>query len=149
MTATWTEALPKLISLLDDGWTRANSDNIKPKILDIATVTPEHGKRLDLGRHDYVLLYETAHNEEAPELFYNFVTTRINLTVDLRTVVGRTRLQKMENELRRVVHTNRKGDGNNFDRLIFKTRVDLSDRTKRLFRQTFQIEMLIFAEQIP
>ena len=149
MTATWTEALPKLITLLDDGWTRANSDNIKPKILDIATVTPEHGKRLDLGRHDYVLLYETAHNEEVPDLFYNYVTTRINITVDIRTTRGRSRLRKMEDEVRRLTHVNRKGDGANFDRMVFKTRTDLSDRSKKLFRHTFQIEMVTLAELIP
>ena len=55
----------------------------------------------------------------------------------------------MENEIRRLIHVKRKGDGTNFDRLVFKTRTDLSDRTKRLFRMTFQIEVVIFAELIP
>jgi hypothetical protein len=118
-------------------------------VIDIADTTPEHGKRLDLQKHDYVLVYETAHNEEAPELFYDFVTTRINITVDVRTVKGRKHLQALENEIRRLVHTKRKGDGTNFDRLVFKTRTDLSDRSKFLFRMTFQIEVVILAELIP
>jgi len=55
----------------------------------------------------------------------------------------------MENEFRRVIHTQRKGDGVNFDRMILKTRTDLSDRTKKLFRHTFQVEVVILAEAIP
>ena len=58
-------------------------------------------------------------------------------------------MKKMENEIRRLVHLKRKGDGVNFDRLVYKTRTDLSDRSKRIFRMTFQIEVIIFAELIP
>jgi len=95
-----------------------------------------------------VFLYETAHNEEQPEVFYDFVHTRINVTIDARTVRGRERLGKMEDEVRRIVHSKRKGDGINFDRLLYKTRTDLSDRSKQLHRYTFQIEIVIFSELI-
>tara|TARA_R100001082_G_scaffold111219_1_gene94129 strand:- start:735 stop:1184 length:450 start_codon:yes stop_codon:yes gene_type:complete len=149
MVATWTETIPLVKGLLDDGWNRGNTNNIKPIIQDIAEIAPERGKRLDLNKHDYVLIYETAHNEEAPELFYDFVTTRVNLTVDMRTIRSREHLYKMENEVRRVIHANRKGDATNYDRLLFKVRTDLSDRTKRLWRFTFQIEVITFAELIP
>ena len=148
MVATWTEGLDVVINTLND-WNRANTSNIKPVIADIATTLPERGKRIDLKKSDYVLVYETAHNEEAPELLYDFVTTRINITVDLRTTKSRAHQQAMENEVRRLIHTKRKGDGVSFDRLVFKTRTDLSDRTKSLFRMTFQIEVVIFAELVP
>ena len=46
-------------------------------------------------------------------------------------------------------YVNRKGDGVNFDRLIYKTRTDLSDRTKKLWRYTFQVEIVTFAELVP
>ena len=124
MVATYMESLDKVILVLDD-WNRANTSNIKPIVTDIATISPERGKRIDLKRHDYVLCYETAHNEEAPDLLYDFVTTRINITVDARTARGRGHLQKMENEIRRLIHTVRKGDGVNFDRMVFKTRTDI------------------------
>ena len=149
MVATWKEPLNTVIDILKDNWTRANSDNIKPVILDIADEGPERGKRLDLQRSDYILCYETALNEEVPDLLYNFVTTRVNITVDMRTARGRSRLRKLENEMRRVIHTQRKGDGVNFDRMILKTRTDLSDRTKKLYRHTFQVEVVILAEAIP
>ena len=149
MTATWLEAIPLLENLFDTGWNRANTGQRKPVIADITTVDPGRGKRLDIQRQDAVLFYETAHNEEQPELLYDFVNTRINVTVDIRTTVSREQLYKMENEVRRIVHANRKGDAVNFDRMIYKTRTDLSDRTKKLWRYTFQVEIVTFAELIP
>ena len=149
MVATWKEALDVVLDILKDDWNRANTSNIKPVIIDIADEGPERGKRLDLSRHDYVLCYETAHNEEAPDLFYNFVTPRVNITVDVRTPKSRPHIRAMENEIRRVIHLRRKGDGANFDRLLFKTRTDLSDRTKKLFRHTFQVEVITLGESIP
>ena len=136
MVATWTEGLDVIINLFKDDWNRGNTRNYRPIVLDVADVSPERGKRLDLQKSDYILCYETAHNEEAPELFYDFVTTRINITVDMRTIKSRSHLQSLENEVRRLIHTKRKGDGTNFDRLVFKTRTDLSDRSKKLFRKS-------------
>jgi len=149
MVATFKEGLDVIIDNFKDNWNRANTDNIKPVIIDIAEVSPERGKRINLQNSDYVLVFETAHNEEIPDILYDFVTTRINITVDIRTSKSRKRLQQMENEIRRCTHLNRKGDGVNFDRLVYKTRTDLSDRSKMLFRMTFQIEVVVFAEQIP
>ena len=157
MTATWKEPLDAVIDVLKanysasatGSWNRASTDNIRPVVIDIADEGPERGKRLDLGRHDYILCYETALNEESPDLLYNYVTTRTNITVDMRTTKSRSRLRKMEDEMRRVIHNSRKGDGVNFDRMVMKTRTDLSDRTKKLFRHTFQVEVVTLAELIP
>jgi hypothetical protein len=142
------EGLDVVLDVLKDNWNRANTNNFKPVIIDIADTGAERGKRLDLDRSDYVMVFETAHNEELPEMLYDFVTTRINITVDMRTTKSRNQLKLMENELRRCTHLKRKGDGVNFDRLVYKTRTDLSDRSKKLFRMTFQIEVVIFAEAI-
>ena len=149
MVATWKESVEIMVDLFQDDWNRGNTSNYRPVVIDITTTDPEKGKRLDLQNHDFVLLYETAHNEEAPELFYDFVTTRVNMTVDVRTVKGRKHLQKLENEIRRLVHSKRKGDGINFDRMVFKTRTDLSDRSKFMHRMTSQIEVVTLAESIP
>jgi hypothetical protein len=149
MVATFKEGIDVILDLFTNDWNRGNTDNIKPIIADIASTEPERGKRIDMKKHDYVFVFETAHNEEVPEILYDFVTTRINITVDIRTTKGRNRLKLMENEIRRLIHTKRKGDGVNFDRLVYKTRTDLSDRSKQLFRMTFQVEVIIFAELIP
>ena len=149
MVATFKEGIDVVIDVLKDNWNRGNTDNYKPVIIDIAETGAERGKRLDLDRTDYIMVFETAHNEETPELRYDFVTTRINITVDMRTMRSRKHFQAMENELRRCIHLKRKGDGANFDRLVYKTRTDLSDRSKKLFRMNYQIEVVIFAELIP
>ena len=83
MVATFKEGIDAVVDVLSDNWNRANTDNYKPVIIDIAETGPERGKRLDLDRTDYVLVFETAHNEELPELLYDFVTTRINKTKSL------------------------------------------------------------------
>lgn len=142
------ESVELMKSILDTNWNRANTGQRKPVIMDITTLDPGRGKRFDLNRSDGVFLYETAHNEEQPEVFYDFVHTRINVTIDARTVRGREQLMKMEDEIRRIIHLKRKGDGQNLDRLLFKTRTDLSDRTKHLHRMTFQVEIVIFSELI-
>ncbi len=143
-----TESVALMQSILDSNWNRGNTDQLKPVIADITTLDPGRGKRFNLQRNDGVFLYETAHNEEQPELFYDFVHTRINITVDARTVRGRAHMMKMEDEIRRIIHSKRKGDGANFDRLLYKTRTDLSDRTKQMHRFTFQVEIVIFSELI-
>ena len=51
-------------------------------------------------------------------------------------------------KLRRLVHTKRKGDGTNYDRLVFKTRTDLSDEANSI-PYDLQIEVVILAELIP
>ena len=142
------EGIDVVMDVLSDNWNRANTTNYKPVIIDIADTGAERGKRLDLDRSDYVMVFETAHNEELPEMLYDFVTTRINITVDMRTTKSRGHLKLMEDELRRCTHLKRKGDGVNFDRVVYKTLTDLSDRSKKLFRMTFQIEVVIFAEAI-
>ena len=149
MTATWQESIPLLKSMFNSDWNRSNTTQRKPVIDDITNIDPGRGKRLDLRQQDAVLFYETAHNEEQPELLYDFVNTRINVTVDIRTTMNRDQLYKMENEVRRIIHANRKGNAIDFDRLIYKTRTDLSDRTKKLWRFTFQVEIVTFAELIP
>ena len=149
MVATYSEGINLVIDILNENWNRGNTNGIKPVVMDVADVSPERGKRLDMRNKDYVIVFETAHNEETPELLYDFVTTRINITLDARTMRSRKQQQLMENEIRRIVHLNRKGDGSNMDRIVYKTRTDLSDRTKFLFRTTFQVEVVIFAELIP
>ena len=142
------ESVDLIQSIFDDSWNRANTKQRKPVIMDITTLDPGRGKRFDLNRSDEIFLYETAHSEEQPDIFYDYVNSRINVTVDIRTVEGRTHLMKMEDEVRRILHLKRKGDGLNYDRLVYKTRTDLSDRTKRLHRMTFQVEIVILSELV-
>lgn len=140
-----TDAIEAIRKLLDQNW----NISPKPSILDIANLDAGEGKRTRLQDHDIIRIFETAHNEAQPELLFDFVNEHINLTIDVRTVKGRDRLSALRNEVRRILHKYRKGDNSTFDRVIFKTRTDLSDRSKRLFRYTMQAECVIFAQPLP
>jgi hypothetical protein len=140
-----TDAIEAIRDIIDVNW----NVSPKPSILDIATLDAGEGKRTRLQDHDIIRIFETAHNEAQPELAFDFVNEHINLTIDIRTVKGRNRLSELRNEVRRILHLVRKGDNTTFDRVIFKTRTDLSDRSKRLFRYTMQAECVIFAQPLP
>ncbi len=140
-----TDAIEAIRDIIDVNW----NVSPKPSILDIATLDAGEGKRTRLQDHDIIRIFETAHNEAQPELAFDFVNEHINLTIDIRTVKGRSRLSELRDEVRRILHLVRKGDNSTFDRVIFKTRTDLSDRSKRLFRYTMQAECVIFAQPLP
>ena len=138
------DAIASIQSLIDTNW----NISPKPSILDIAAIDAGEGKRTRLQDHDIIRIFETAHNEAQPELLFDFVNEHVNLTIDVRTVKGRSRLSDLRDEVRRIIHNTRIGDGSNFDRAIFKTRTDLSDRSKRLFRYTMQVELVTFAQPL-
>tara|TARA_R100000152_G_C6780687_1_gene213756 strand:- start:4513 stop:4944 length:432 start_codon:yes stop_codon:yes gene_type:complete len=139
-----TDSIKHIVDLLDSQWNKSP----KPSILDIANLDAGEGKRTRLQDHDIIRVFETAHNEAQPELLFDYVNIHVNLTIDIRTVKGRDRLGVLRDEVRRILHKYRKGDGVNFDRVIFKTRTDLSDRSKRLFRYTMQAEVVLFAQPL-
>jgi len=136
------DAITAVVDLLKSEW----NVSPKPSIEDITVLDRGEGKRTRLQDHDVIRVFETAHNEAQPELLFDFINEHVNLTIDVRTVKGRTRLSSIRDEVRRILHKNRKGDGVNFDRVIFKTRTDLSDRSKGLFRYTMQAEVITFSK---
>ena len=122
-------------------WKQSGVDNSKYKdVFETARKKSEYSQ---------IRIFETAHNEAQPELLFDFVNIHVNLTIDIRTVKSRERLSALRDEVRRIIHENRKGVIGKFDRVIFKTRTDLSDRSKRLFRYTMQAEVVIFANPLP
>ena len=139
------DAIEAISDLLNTNW----NISPKPSIEDITILDRGEGKRNRLLDQDVIRIFETAHSEAQPELLFDFVNVNVNLTIDIRTVKGRTRLGQLRDEVRRIIHNARKGDGDNFDRIIFKTRTDLSDRSKKLFRYTMQAETITFAVTLP
>ena len=135
------DAIRALRDILATNWSKPP----KPSIEDIADVDKGDAKRVRLLENDVIRIFETAHNEAQPELVYDFVNEHVNITIDCRTVTSRERLSELRNEVRRIVQAFRKGDNTNFDRLIYKTRTDLSDRSKKLFRYTIQVEVITFS----
>jgi len=138
------DAIATIVSLLNSNW----AVSPKPSIEDISVLDHGEGRRTRMQDHDIIRIFETAHNEAQPELLFDFINEHVNLTIDVRTVKSRERLSNIRDEVRRILHLHRKGDGTNFDRVIFKTRTDLSDRSKRLFRYTMQAEVITFSKPL-
>ncbi|MGB0165064.1 MAG: beta strand repeat-containing protein, partial [Candidatus Thalassarchaeaceae archaeon] len=134
------DAIASLVDILKSNWNKPP----QPSIEDIADLDKGDAKRVRMLDKDVIRIFETAHNEAQPELLYDFVNQHVNLTIDIRSVKTRERLSELRDETRRILHAFRKGDGINFDRIIFKTRTDLSDRSKKLFRYTLQCEVVTF-----
>ncbi len=130
-----------LRDILQSNWSKPP----EPSIEDIADLDRGDAKRVRMLDSDVIRIFETAHNEAQPELLYDYVNEHVNITIDIRSVDSRERLSELRNEVRRIIHGFRKGDGTNFDRAIFKTRTDLSDRSKKLFRYTLQYEIVTFS----
>ena len=116
------DALLSIRDLLNSQWNLSP----KPSIEDITVMDRGEGKRTRLQDQDVIRLFETSHNEAQPELLFDFVNINVNITIDIRTVKGRERLSALRDEVRRILHKFRKGHNNEFDRVIFKTRTDLS-----------------------
>ena len=135
------DAISALRDILATNWSKPP----EPSIEDIADVDKGDAKRVRMLDTDVIRIFETAHNEAQPELVYDYVNEHVNITIDCRTVDSRQRLSEIRDEVRRIIHAFRKGDNNNFDRLIYKTRTDLSDRSKKLFRYTIQCEVITFS----
>ena len=134
------DAIAAIVDILKSNWNKPPA----PSIEDIADLDKGDAKRVRMLDKDVIRVFETAHNEAQPELLYDFVNQHVNLTIDIRSVQSRDRLSDLRDETRRILHAFRKGDGVNFDRVIFKTRTDLSDRSKKFFRYTLQCEIITF-----
>ena len=128
------DAIAALRDILNTNWSKPP----EPTIEDIADLDRGDAKRVRMLDTDVIRIFETAHNEAQPELLYDYVNEHVNITIDCRTVDSRERLSEIRDEVRRIIYAFRKGDGTNFDRIIYKTRTDLSDRSKKLFRYTIQ-----------
>ena len=135
------DAIEALRDILVANWSKPP----EPSIEDIADLDKGDAKRVRMLDNDIVRIFETAHNEAQPELLYDYVNEHVNITIDIRTADSRERLSELRTEVRRIIHAFRKGDGIYFDRAIFKSRTDLSDRTKKLFRYTMQYEVVTFS----
>ena len=58
MVATYSEGINLVIDTLIDNWNRGNTDGFKPVIIDVADVSPETGKRLDMRNRVDLVFFE-------------------------------------------------------------------------------------------
>ena len=135
-----------LKTLLDAGWTSANTNSRTPTISNINDV-----KRIDIGAADIILLkYLTAvSSDNASGGLIKEETTVIK--VDIRTSFSRDQMAKIKNEVKRIINANRTNpfSGSPFvDVVDPTTEEDLSHTLVKCWRYTINIEFQQFTKAI-
>ena len=116
-------------SLLDTNW---NSDNcVKPQI--IAPI--EQYKRIDLSDGDAILLYDTGPSMRAKgDIFYEHEDFDSFVSIDIRTVASKTRLNALWTEVNRIRVLKRKDPHTDWQTLYHLRRTPLINKNVGLFR---------------
>lgn len=117
------------VALLEDNW---NSSNItKPGI--IAAI--EDHKRLDLGNKDAIVVYDTGPAmRERGDIFYETEDFNSFVSIDIRTVVDKTRLEALWTEVNRIRVLKRKAPYDDWQTLYHIGRISRIDKSVGLWR---------------
>jgi len=140
-TGDWLE---NIVSLLEDNWTSANTDNTTPTIRLITD--PSLPKKINFSHGDYVLIYEESSDEKPADIGYLGGRQWARISLDIRTNKGRPRVNKLYGEAGRIIKANRihpkDGDGNSLgiDYIIWRGAKDLTNRMYRIWRLVASIE---------
>jgi len=125
----------KIVDLLRSNWNSANTENTIPEIGLIYDY-----KQIDLSLKDYILVYQGLSNITPESVGYpaHFGTTRV--TIDIRTMNGRERLEMLRDEVMRIIRTNHRKN-NGFFLITVDSVNDLSDKTIKLYRQVIDVSI--------
>ena len=117
------------VDLLDTTW---NADNcVKPQI--IAPI--EQYKRVDLVEGDAILVYDTGPSMRAKgSIFYDHEDFNSFVSIDIRTVASKTRLNALWTECNRIRVLKRKDPHADWHTLYHLRRTPLINKSVGLFR---------------
>ena len=117
------------VDILDANW---NSSNIvKPGI--IAAI--EDHKRLDLGNKDAIVIYDTGPAiRERGDIFYETEDFNSFVSIDIRTVIDKTRLEALWTEVNRIRVLKRKAPHADWQTIYQIGRVPRIDKSVGLWR---------------
>ena len=162
-----------MIRLLSDNWATAatslvssgditSSHNETPKFIDIRSIAPKEGRRVDVDSQSVVIVYEDSGSTEYPTIDYAVRNETYGFTVHIRTLhrrdfaaltFSRDRLQSLyriaryileNNSLQPKVYVsgNSENDVEGSAQLIkLQSRSEANDRNKRLLGYKLTVEM--------
>lgn len=117
------------VDLLDANWD--SSKIIKPAI--IAPI--EDHKRLDLGNKDAIVVYDTGPAmRERGDIFYETEDFNSFVSIDIRTVLNKTRLEALWTEVNRIRVLKRKAPHADWQTIYQIGRVPRIDKSVGLWR---------------
>lgn len=137
------DSLSTITTILTNNWTAGNTDSITPTIGKITDY-----KELDLGREDYILVYEMneAHRpfgigglsfEEKPFIAIDFRTTYKNAPIADVRAHG----IKIQEEIKRIIKLKIANPDGTYQLLIMHRKKDLSDKSIGICRMVFDVEL--------
>ena len=134
-----------LVNILEEGWTAANTDDKTPvikRVYDIATPSMS-----DLKQADFILIYAVGYDERYIDIGAFNVGSDDRYTIDIRTANGQSRMRKLWKEVRKLLWAKRidptddNGDRFPFAHIVPLSRLDLTDKSKHIFRMTYDVEL--------
>lgn len=131
-----------LQNILSDNWNAGNCP--KPKIAPITDY-----RRFDCNNEgDGCLIYEITTEEVKKDAPHDWVGYVISMSVDMRTMHSRDRLIKLRDEVRRIINLKRNTPHNSYDKLWYRRKKDLSDKSRLLWRLVVDCDFEVICEKI-
>ncbi|MGP8322406.1 MAG: hypothetical protein ACT6FG_00190 [Methanosarcinaceae archaeon] len=117
------------VDMLDSNWD--NNNILKPGI--IAPI--EDHKRLDLGNKDAIVVYDTGPAmRERGDIFYETEDFNSFVSIDIRTVLNKTRLEALWTEVNRIRILKRKAPHADWQTIYQISRTPRIDKSVGLWR---------------
>ena len=169
-----------LIRLLSDNWASAGtqlvsdgvieaSNNATPKFIDVRSIEPKEGRRVDIDSQSVVVVYEDSSSTTYPTIDYAVRNETFTFTVHIRVLhrrdfanntKSRDRLQAMyriaryileNNSLKPTVYVGGGTSGtveDDAELIKLQSRSEANDRGKRLLGYKLSVEMKRFARTV-
>jgi len=136
------DAVEEIVSLLQSNWNSANTDGVTPQIKAIYELKRIGGLSKST---DYVLVYEGRTSIADADVSGISRHRRVSLSIDVRTFKSRGRMVKILKEVDRILWSKIAGT-TNFEIAKMVGYTDLSDRSIKLWRVVYDVELVKLAE---
>ena len=140
-----TDGMDNVTALLNSDWNIVSGGK-KPTIALVETF-----KRIDLGGdQDVIVVYGGAGNVTPVSLGYGSERQIQPISIDIRTTTSKTRLLVLLEEVKRIIHVNRRKAVNGIhDLIVYKNETPLNNKTIKLFRYIVEAEIRDYAKPVP
>lgn len=142
-----TEAPETIVGLLNANWNTSNHTP-KPVIDEIWDVSSTN-----VLNSEYVLVYLASLNHEYNTIEHGTRDTRAVVRIDLRSSkrgdpTTTSGVVSLKEEVERILHSVSKSVGSGWDWLKVISHVDLTDKSKQLYRQVLEVELNKIGENV-
>lgn len=132
--------------MLQDNWNNVNTDDVTPTISVIYTLN----KRIDLAEASIIAVYESNTVQQANSIGKVSRRTQTRVSIDIRTMKSRSHGLKLLKEVDRIINNQIVLPTGGYDILNPDFQwIDLSDKTKNLWRWVYDVELIKTNETRP